>query len=106
MADEENLRVLVVVGRDKTEQSFMQRMAPYLYDNFEIRGIYALGEPYEGDGSERFVCFISGNESGLWTAENLEKRIKRLVDKEAGIPVIVSIFDDMDEALDFANKEY
>lgn len=79
-------------------------MAPYLYDNFEIRGIYALGEPYDGDGSERFVCFISGNESGLWTAENLEKRIKRQVDTKEGIPVSVDIFDDMDVALDYASE--
>lgn len=81
-------------------------MAPYLYDNFEIKGIWALGEPYEGDGSERFVCFIAGSENGSWTAENLEKRIKRLVDIKEGFPVDVIIFDDMDDALNYANEAF
>ena len=106
MTDAENFKVLIIVGRDKTEQSFFERIAPYLYDVFVIRGIYALGEPFEGDGSERFICFVAGNEAGLWTAEAQAVRINRSADKEAGIPVSVRIFEDMDEALEFANGEY
>jgi hypothetical protein len=103
---EEETKVLVVVGRSETDLTFHKRIDPYLYDSYEIKGVYALGEPTDLNDSERFVCFITGNEVGNWTAESQKIRIVRRKDKDAGDPLRCTIHDSMDEALTFVRDEY
>ncbi len=104
LSDDNITKVIVVVGRDQTELDFLDRVAPYLYDTFKIRGLYALGRPEELDDSEYFVAFISAAEAGAWT---LDAQIKRLSRKpEDGNPLSIKIFDSMSEALDDVNEEY
>ncbi len=106
MSETEEFRVIIAVGRDKTEHAFESRIAPYLYDNFKIRGIYALGNPTDMDDSERFICFVAGDEVGHWTAESQIVRLSRRSDTRDGTPITCKVFDDMEDALKFANKEY
>jgi len=102
--NEENVKVLVITGRETTEPEFMMRVAPYLYDNFQLRGIYALGSPEEIDDTEWFIAFVSGVETENWTVESQEQRIGRK--NEKGRPLVIDTFDDMDEALEHAQREY
>lgn len=104
MSTEENFKVLVIVGRDKTEKRFVDRIGPYLYDSFNIRGIYALGAPEPLDDSEHFICFVAGVETDLWKMEDQMVRLNRKA--EDGNPMTMHEFDDMDDALQFASVEY
>ena len=104
MNETENFKVLVVVGRDTTEENFFKRIAPYLYDNFEIRAVYALGDPLNFDNSERFICFIAGVETDLWTGEAQEMRLIRKEDTSKAFGI--SSFDSMDDALEHAKEKY
>ncbi len=103
---EEDVVVLVVVGRSTTDLAFHDRLEPFLYDSYSIRGVYALGEPSNLNDSERFICFVTGTEVGNWTAESQKTRLVRRKDKDAGDPVTCNIFGDMEEALNFAKEEY
>ncbi len=105
MSEEEN-KVLVVVGRSETDLTFHKRIDPFLYDSYEIKGVYALGEPTDLNDSERFVCFIVGTEVGNWTAESQRIRLMRRKDKDAGDPLSCTIFESMDDALNFVRDEY
>lgn len=104
--DSEQFKVIIAVGRDKTERAFNDRIEPYLYDNFKIRGIYALGNPTDMDDSERFICFIAGEEVGAWTAASQITRLSRSKDVKEGKPIACREFDDMETALSAAKKEY
>lgn len=104
LIEDETLRVLVIVGRDTTEVDFEKRITPYLYDNFDVKGVYALGDPQQIDDTEWFIAFVAGNETDLWNVQSQKVRIERK--EERGRPLRIETFDDMDDALSWAKEEY
>jgi len=94
------MEVITVVGRSHTDQQFVSEVFDLLYGGFKPIACHSLGEPGI-DKKERFLVLITADEEIEF---DFETQVDRL--KNAEETYSVRLFNDLEEALEFAQTEY
>lgn len=93
--------ILTVVGRAKNDEDFLDGFARYAPDNYEVIMVHSLGEFYEADNKERFICFLFEN-----LEEDSVSNISLILHTLRGNGFGVESHEDMDSAIAYAKSNY
>ena len=94
-------KVIIIVGRSETEETFRALIARTLPNTFTLEGIHSLGEYYESDGKDRFIAFVSYVDE-----EGFDEHFETIQRKIRAHSFSANSFDNIADAVEYSAVEY